>query len=91
MSHEERVQAAEKAAAAAGGGFWTPKSENDARERLEQKLLEMERRLEAGKIPCPDHHPCATCNGSGRIDDIGQFGPGGRGAASDGAGGSAGG
>lgn len=82
MTQAEREAAAEKAAEAAGGCFTTPQRENNARERLEKKLTEMAERLEKGRIPCPDHHPCVTCNGSGRIDDIGQFEPGGPGAAS---------
>ncbi|MCD2322986.1 hypothetical protein LQ953_03020 [Sphingomonas sp. IC-56] len=69
MSPDEREKAAHKAAEAAGGCFSTPKSEGSARERLEKKLLEMEARLTRGTIPCPDHHPCPTCDGAGRIDD----------------------
>ncbi|UYY60012.1 hypothetical protein [Sphingomonas sp. S2-65] len=83
MSQEEREAAAEKAAEAAGGMFSTPQREGSARERLEKKLTEMAARLEKGRIPCPDHHPCPTCNDTGRIDDIGQFGPRGRGGAPD--------
>jgi hypothetical protein len=69
MTQEEKISAAHKAAEAAGGQFWTVEADKGANERLEKKLREMEERLTRGTIPCPDHQPCATCGGAGRIDD----------------------
>ncbi|MBB5711910.1 hypothetical protein [Sphingomonas xinjiangensis] len=77
MTQEEKISAAHRAAEAAGGQFWTVEADRGAGERLEKKLMEMAERLDAGTIPCPNHHPCPTCDGAGRIDDPALRGGGG--------------